>query len=249
MHPIYENKNDDVNSFRSNSITFPEHLHQHLELLYVVSGTIEVTVMSQTQKMHSGELVLIFPNQIHSYYSELENETIIVLFDRSVTGKMRALISQRIPESSFLPATSIHKDIPLALNQLLSLTTSLNDYLKSAWIQIICAHLLEELVLKDVSHVDTNDLIYHIIQYIMEHYREPLSLDSLSTALHINKFYLSHIFSIQLQISFPSYLAHLRTEYAIHLMQTTNLTLTEIWQEAGFASQRSFNRICKGLHG
>ena len=243
MHPIYENRNDEVNSFRSYSITFPEHLHQHLELLYVVSGIIEVTVMSETKMMHPGELVLIFPNQIHSYHSEQENETIIVLFDRSVTGKMRSIISQRIPENSFLPPSSIHQDIPLALHQLLSLTNSDNGNLKSAWIQIICAHLLEEIVLKERSGVDTNDLIYHIIQYIMEHYREPLSLDSLSTALNINKFYLSHIFSIQLQISYKYFLAHLGTEYAIHLMKTTSITITDIWKTEGLASQRRLNRI------
>ena len=73
--------------------------------------------------------------------------------------------------------------------------------------------------------------------------------EELAKKLHVNKYYLSHTFSARLQMSFREYLNRIRLEYAMQLIRTTGKPLTEIWEDAGFESQRSFNRVFRDAAG
>ncbi|WP_047834533.1 helix-turn-helix domain-containing protein, partial [Robinsoniella sp. RHS] len=45
------------------------------------------------------------------------------------------------------------------------------------------------------------------------------------------------------------YLNNIRLDYAQYLTRSTNDTLTRIWMDAGFESQRTFNRVFKEKYG
>ena len=96
---------------------------------------------------------------------------------------------------------------------------------------------------------ESTDLTWRLIQYIGEHFQEPLSLEGLARELHVNKFYLSHTFSRKLQMNFREYLNHIRLDHARRLIRSTSRPMTEIWAEAGFESQRSFNRVFREVEG
>jgi len=73
-----------------------------------------------------------------------------------------------------------------------------------------------------------------------------LSLRQASNELEINPAYLSREFSKYFEnLSFGEYIRKLRIEKAIHLMETTNYSLTEIAYLTGFSDQSHFNRIFK----
>ena len=44
-------------------------------------------------------------------------------------------------------------------------------------------------------------------------------------------------------MNFRQYLNHIRLDYALGLLRTTDYSVTRVWEEAGFNSQRSFNRF------
>lgn len=251
MNPFYEQRKGNLQVGMSYNITFPEHLHDHVEMLYVLEGTIEVSVHGERNTMHQGDCVVIFPNQIHSYLSSLPNQTLILIFDASLAGPFLQSLQKYSPSRPFLPADGLPPDVPLALNRLndLSKGESLNAALGSAWIQVILASIFPLLDLKETDRPETEDLVYRLVHYIMEHFKEPLSLDLLARELHVNKYYLSHVFSGRLQMSFPQYLNRIRLEYALTSIRSSTKTLTCIWEDAGFSSQRSFNRIFQSVMG
>jgi hypothetical protein len=77
-----------------------------------------------------------------------------------------------------------------------------------------------------------------------------LSLQQVSDELEINPAYLSREFSKYFEnLSFGEYIRKLRIEKAIHLMDTTNYSLTEIAYLTGFSDQSHFNRIFKKQTG
>lgn len=90
---------------------------------------------------------------------------------------------------------------------------------------------------------EAQQLPKQIAQYITAHFKEPISLDSLSHTLGFSRYYISRVFSEMMGQSFPSYLASIRLDYACHLLQHTQLSITSIANEAGFESLRSFFRI------
>ena len=116
------------------------------------------------------------------------------------------------------------------------------------WIQVVLAYLFPRLTLCEDESPENMDLTYRLVQYIMEHFQEPLTLEELAKKLHVNKYYLSHTFSGRLQMSFREYL-----NVSAWNMPCSSYAhrkpLTEIWEDAGFESQRSFNRVFRDAAG
>ncbi|MDB5133018.1 MAG: AraC family transcriptional regulator [Mucilaginibacter sp.] len=77
-----------------------------------------------------------------------------------------------------------------------------------------------------------------------------LSLQQVSEELEINPAYLSREFSKYFEnLTFGDYIRKMRIEKAIHFMQATNYSLTEIAYLTGFSDQSHFNRIFKKQMG
>jgi hypothetical protein len=77
-----------------------------------------------------------------------------------------------------------------------------------------------------------------------------LSLQQMSEELEINPAYLSREFSKYFEnLTFGDYIRKMRIEKAIHFMQTTDYSLTEIAYLTGFSDQSHFNRIFKKQMG
>ena len=65
---------------------------------------------------------------------------------------------------------------------------------------------------------------------------------SLEEALHLNKYYVSHLFSQKLGISFHDYINSLRVSEACRLLLNTEKSITQISEGVGFNTLRTFNR-------
>lgn len=99
-------------------------------------------------------------------------------------------------------------------------------------------------VLPHMRFVDTpihRDSIKDVLLYCMQNYTEPLTLDMLAKDLHLNKYYISHIFKERLKISFPDFVNGLRVEHACELL-SKECSITEVAFASGFSSIRTFNR-------
>jgi len=269
MKPFYEKKDCAVQSFESADMEFPEHLHDHIEVLYVLEGSIVVQIMEKRQKLEAGDCAVIFPQQIHSYHDPMDSRTRVFIFDDSLTGMYLHSVRRCSPSRPFLAALELPGDAALALDRLyaLSRTDGGKDSriegmgaagelsggngaaLCSAWIQVLLACVWFLLAPKKREQSESMELTCQVVQYITEHFQEPLTLELLAKELHVNKYYVSNIFSARLQMSFRRYLNHIRLEYAMQLMKASDASLVDVWAEAGFNSQRSFNRTFVEIMG
>lgn len=199
--------------------------------------------------MQKGDCAVIFPGEIHSYQSEGYNRVFLLIFDTAVSGPFQHRLKNYHPRIPHVPAASLPEDITLAIRRLSQNDPRQNPDLASAWIQVILALTLPLMEMTKRTQPENEDLTYQLVLYMTEHFREPITLDSLARALHVNKYYLSHIFSEKLHLSLPRYLNYLRVEYAADAMQFSQKSLSRIWEDAGFSSQRSFNRAFRETKG
>lgn len=253
MHPFYEKREQKLQINMTENMRFPEHLHEDLEILLVQEGQVEVNVMGKRKILSAGDCAIIFPEMIHSYQMISENRVYILIFDHSFAGSYRRSVQKYCPERPFVMAENLSSDVVLVLERLLTLSWQKNSEfdqsaeawsaLAGAWIHVLLALLMPYLKLEERERSEWMDITGRLVQYIMEHYREQLTLEGLAKELHVNKYYLSHIFSNRLQMNFRQYLNHIRLEHALYEIRATDLPITRIWEEAGFNSQRSFNRI------
>ena len=137
----------------------------------------------------------------------------------------------------------LHPDVLYALQTLTGRRKKGNydDVLRAAYIHILLSRILPELTLKERVAQPT-DLVDAVVTYIAAHSREEISLTSVAKALYISPYTLSRMFSSTFHTNFNRYVNHSRLEYSRMLLEETEQSVTEICLDAGFGSQRTFNR-------
>ncbi len=258
MKPFYEKPELKLNVINAYDLGFPEHLHEAVEILLVQSGEIEVNIMGATQLLAAGDCAVIFPGLTHSYSCYSGNNTLLLIFDVSMAGFYSHIIQTQIPSTPFLFSSALPGDVRLSIDRLHGLFGSRQkkappdmdlSMAENAWISVLLALLMPILHLQERDLSTNADLTYQLIRYIAAHFQEPLTLEQLARELHVSKYYLSHIFSDHLQMNFRQYLNHIRLDYAQQLLRTTDYSVSRVWEEAGFNSQRSFNRFFLDVTG
>ena len=247
--PFYEKAGRYLHAGISENMTFPVHLQEEMEIIYCLEGSLQATVMNQVREVEEGECVLIFPGQIHGYHTKEHSRVLMLIFSPAAAGVYGRTLQKMCPETPFVKAEEIPEDTRIALERLCAPQVRADGNLCAAWVLVLLASVLPGLSLRENRGPENMDLTWRLIQYIGEHFQEPLTLEGLARELHVNKYYLSHTFSRKLQMSFREYLNHIRLDYAKRLMRVTGRPLTEIWAEAGFESQRSFNRVFRDMEG
>lgn len=229
MYPFYEKNNCNLRFFVADTIQFPAHLHSDVELFLVLEGKMCLEVGSEKRVLKKGECAVIFPEEVHRYMPEEENKGLLLIFNPAVSDAFRRMFQKYRPESPFVSEGENPRDVWLAVQRLLENQTQQEFPICNAWLQVLLANLFPMLTLKERKQGENMNLAYRIIQYVANHFQEPLTLEVLAKELHVNKYYLSHTISDCLQMNFREYLNEIRLDYAMQLIRSTDLTLTRIW--------------------
>lgn len=86
-------------------------------------------------------------------------------------------------------------------------------------------------------------------RYIDNHFKENLTLDQLAGLAHVNKYYLSHTFRREFNISPISYLISRRIQESRFLLAETDHSLSQIAQILGFSSLSYFSQSFRRAEG
>ena len=76
-----------------------------------------------------------------------------------------------------------------------------------------------------------------------------LSLAEIAQHVYLNRTYISQLFTSQLGINFTNYLESIRMQKACELLQSTDLSVTEIAAATGYTSQSYFTKVFKKRQG
>lgn len=250
MHTFYQNRDHSFVCSISTNLTYPAHLHKHFELMYVLSGTMTVTINEESRALLPGDIAISFPNTIHSLKTTENSKIILLIFDSYLTEPSFVNLNTRKPASPFVTGDNLHKDVPYCMHALLDISkpyeANLDSALTKGYLTILLCRLLESLTLRE-SHSDDLNLVHQVLVYIDNHFTEALSLEQIAAKLKTSKFYLSRIFNHQLNTSFNLYLNNQRIQLAQNLLVSTDLSITEISFRSGFESMRTFYRAFKSI--
>lgn len=259
MIPFYETSENALRTFYTSNFSFPSHLHSSLELLYVISGTISVTVQKQTKLLGPGDFSIVFPNVIHSYDSQAdhlydaslcdESLVLVAICGLNLTGDFLKKVTRYYPADPFICSALLHENVFYAMGQLdLERQNGQNLSACAALLQLILARTIPVMKLLKNNDIESYDLTHRIVTYVSEYFQEPLTLTDLAGHLNVSKYHLSRVFSTKLNTSFNKYLNYIRLNYAVTLIHSTDLSLTQIGIDSGFESQRTFNRAFREVY-
>lgn len=263
MFPVYEQKKENVHILQKTSRHAPPHLHNSVEFIYVISGSMEIGMGQELFHMDEGDFAVIFPDVIHHYqvFEKGKNKSIYVWALPVITSNYMDTLQNLCPVDPVIKKADLHPDIKYVLQALLQQkniskekkeeiqNTSENVLeersVEQAYIQILLARSLGKMKLMDKKSVESNDIVYQAVSYIAKHFREDLSLEKISKELGVNKFTLSRVFSGIFHKNFKQYINEHRLNYASAMLECSNEDITSIYLDAGFESQRTFNRVFK----
>jgi len=248
MVPFYEIQPSDLNIIKNRrELFFSPHLHKHIEIVYVFKGGQHMNINNQEYNIKEGEAAVIFPDQTHNYFrtEKRDTEEVILICSPKILGAMFPSFFSMVPKNPIIKKADIPEDAAISFSKL---NPDENLSLNLGHTLIILSHLLPSMPMDKAQHMPIEDITVRLIEYISTQFMNPLTLDTLAKEFHVSKYYISHIFSDKIRMNFRNYLGALRSEYAANLLRTTEDSMTDIYEKAGFDSQRSFNRIFKTIY-
>lgn len=244
MIPIYDENKEHAFILHKVSHHAAPHIHETIELIYVTNGTLVLGVNEELYLMEKGDFAIVFPNMIHHYqvFSEGKNSACYIYPPIVMLEQQGEDLQKYYPDPPVIKKEMLHEDVVYAIKSL-QREKFRNPAVDQAYIQIILARIFTQLRLKERKDSICEDLIYQTVSYIAGHFKEELSLGSLAKNLGVNKFVLSRIFSSTFHKNFNQYVNEHRLNYVCSRLEYSSDSITAICLEAGFQSQRTFNRV------
>ena len=208
----------------------------------LLEGELEITVGDNTEMMRAGQCAIIFPYKSHKYYSKMQNKARIFLFSQAIMPDLYKTIRGKLPDKCvFTPEES---SLSFLKSRLID-TESISIYDIKGVLYSLIGDFFKQRTL--VPSSKSAILPEGIMNYIIEHLSEEITLEVLAKSLGYTPQYLSGIINNIFDMNFSKVVACVRVDKARRLLRETDKTRTEICYECGFGSERSFHRQFKEI--
>lgn len=228
------NSNDaeKYSAFQLQNAIYPCHFHRCYELISIISGELIVTLNEKDYALAAGDLIIIFPNQLHSFNTIDSSLFNIIIFSPEIIDDFESKYPGCIPENPILHLS------PLALDKILTQ----NIFEQKALLYHICGLYSTQTTMIKKTASDEPTLLHQILTFVGENYHETCSLQELSTHLGYEYTYLSKYFKDKMKVSYTSYLNQLRIRQACALLKDKKHSIVDIAFQCGYDTLRTFNR-------
>ncbi|MCK9862572.1 AraC family transcriptional regulator [Paenibacillus sp. ATY16] len=245
------------------------HAHQGIELLYIHEGSGTVTLESQQYKLEDNMLFCFQPYQLHKVDVPLKDGATYIrtnlTFDARILDpylqpypKMQAFLRRLMYGLLRRQVFTFCDDKTLAnllsdYDKMRTLTggePSVED--RVLFLLALFKHLqLHVFELEDThASMDKNSgHVEKILDWIETHYRQTISLESLSRELHLSSYHISHLFKQQTGMTISDYVAGRRIREACALLENTDYSINEIGRMIGGFSAPYFSQLFKKHKG
>ena len=249
----YEYKRDaavNMYIFQGISTHAQRHFHRAIEMLYVTEGEIETTVGDEKFIASADEIIFVHNYYVHSFAPKGQYKKFVFIIPASYEKDVNKIL-----KGLTLPPLLADKEFNK--REILPLVTKLyegNDTLprlaKKGYINIIFGLLLDHYPTSAVKKADNIDFMVEILHYIDEHFREPITLESIAGAFGYNKCYFSRVFNRYIGESLSNYVNVVRLrEFMEKARDEDSPQIAKLAVECGFVSMPTFYRAFTKLYG
>ncbi len=191
------------------------------------------------------DFAMILPNQIHGFRTPQTSACWIGVFSDDYVKEFSKYIGDKQGEMCrFVCSEHI---LQFVENDLIREEPCQQLLLMKSILYAVCYEYIRQVPL--IPRQQTTDVPHRILQYIMDHYRQELTLRDIADSLGYEYHYLSRCFHRMFRLNFKTLLNQYRCEYAKIQLLRPDRTVTDIAYESGFQSIRNFNRIFKDYTG
>ena len=116
---------------------------------------------------------------------------------------------------------------------------------------LLILHYVEQECFAESSAVarPRNETVEQICAYLAANYRQKFSLPEVAAQFYLSPYYLSRLFRRVTGQSIVDYINNRRIEAAQKLLETTELSISAVAEQTGFASAAHFRRVFREVMG
>lgn len=231
-------------SYHLYDYTLSPHLHNQIEVAYVIRGTCTISIDHLVYQVKRGDFIIIFPYQLHSFYQPVESEIIVHVFEPDFSSELIPKLGSSLPKE-YIICNMPQDCVDAFMKAEHYYQQQANLRIIKSYVGVYMSFLLEKLELVSVKGTDYHSVLQELLLYIDSHFTEYLSLELLAEKFHITRFYISRLFSQKLMTSFSDYVNQLRIDYAVELLCHSDMAICDIAVNSGFDGERHFYRVFK----
>ncbi|HBN55186.1 MAG TPA: AraC family transcriptional regulator [Lachnospiraceae bacterium] len=244
-----------VSKIDSHFRAHPRLLHSHedkLEILFVRSGTGFYIVEEKKYPLQTGDIIICNEGVLHDdvpEHCQNLNTYCLTLTDVKITGLPKNCLARKdaCPHIQALEYSDMLENLFSIVYTLLASDTE-QTVETCSYIACGILTLVYEIALRsrtEPDHMDkkANLLSKEIKRYIDTHYNEDLTLKTIGEALHINPYYVAHVFKDNIGFSPIQYILHRRIGEAQSLLIHTEYSITTIASMVGYNNLSHFNSM------
>lgn len=237
------------------------HWHEEIELLYLLNGEAEIKLEGRKFSLQKKHLTVIESCKTHSTYVYSKATTYLCIH---ISKKY---MQKYFPNIEFYQIQCIsdlitEEQFPEYLH-----LCHLMDDLTKLYIQNVPIFLMEaegiilQILARLIRHFAVNanpkitgrnklvpERIRNILDYVDDHFREPITLQDASETLGLNREYFCRFFKKHIGISFMQYLNEVRASHVYQSLIHTDTPVAELAEKNGFFNQKQFNKIFRELY-
>lgn len=201
--------------------------------LYVISGSMTLKQGETTFKASSGELLLVDCYEKHEYYSSTFTKTLWVHFDGSNSRKWFELIKEKKGQK----ISPHHECAESIINIINGINSQIDEYEQSNLVYSLLCNISKS---DDFSQKSIPESVALAKGYIKSNLGRDITVDEISSHVHLSASYFSKIFKEATGFSPYAYLLNQRIETAKKLLIQSHKSVELISSETGFGSVANF---------
>ena len=224
--------------------TYPLHVHQFVELIFVLEGELPIAVNGKSEVIRSGECALIMPFSPHKFKARSHVKMGMYTFSPAfISDFFSSHSGYQGSAVRFVPCDASRK----VYEDRIMNADDLSFYSIKSFLYLILNDYLSQVKL--VPQISNDNVASKVGTYVNEHFDEQINLKTVADALGYSSNYLSHCIKKTFDMNFCTFVASLRIDKARRLLAETDKSSLEISFLCGFGSERTFHRKFKEITG
>lgn len=247
------------------------HFHNYMEIGYCYEGEGIITLGEEDFRFRGGEFTVIPKNYLHTTNSDPGNmsrwEYLFVdlegLMNRMCAGKQgRAEQMIRLASSRAVFAEKGKwPGMAAEVKKVMDIMREGKEFYQEE-AEGLVASFLAQIARENTEHGESgeyqkseeggsklNHLMSHILDYITDHYSEPIKVSDIAKSAHMSETHFRRTFSSYMNMSPLDYINLVRIQSACEYLKKTDEPVSVIAGKCGFTTNSTFNRNFRQVMG
>ena len=235
----------------------PPHRHEFIELVYILSGSAVEMVDEQEYAVRRGDMIFINYGSVHAFTDpenfrycnicfspEIVSDSIITPDNAFALLSLTAFDEMRKEQNGGRMTFSGKERLEIenilsAMLEEYEYAPPLSDKVMENYMNILITKMLRKSQ-PGMSGQAAKDIWQELSEYIEQNPDAELTLSALASKCFYNPSYFSRMFKQKFHMPLTEYVTRKRIEYAIRLLEESELSVDEISQRTGFVDRSTF---------